>query len=542
MLRPQPQERLAPCCTGCVSGSDVRGWISIVAQRRQLGLSDLEAYERAWGILAAVNPFPASLGRICPHPCEAGCNRTVKDGPVAINALERFLGDWALEHQMPLPRLEAHGCRQESLGVIGAGPAGLSFAYQMARRGYPVTVYEKQERPGGMLYYGIPQYRLPEDVLAAEVHRILDLGIDLQLNTAVGRDIPVSALRQRHVNLFLGIGAGRALKLGVPGEDGTGTWTGTDYLFRVNRGEEVALGGQVIVVGGGNTAMDAARTARRTGACVTILYRRTREEMPAIDAEIDDALAEGVQIEFLTAPIRMMRDTGRVRAVVVRRMRPGEPDTSGRRAPVPVPGSEYEMPAESVIAAVSQQPDWDGITELKPEEDWAEASASGECRDGLWAGGDFLGLGVAGLAIRQGREAAEAVHNRLVGLPAPAARQQHAVASSAVKPDFYDERERVALPRRPVAERIASPEAEIQGTISEQEFLREAARCFSCGLCYGCERCFMYCNAEGFTRLVPAGPGAYFAQSPERCLACGKCIDLCPCGFLSPGPRTDPVQ
>lgn len=534
LMKPEQLEQLPPCSAGCLAGGDVRGWIAIVEQRHKLGLSDQEAYARAWDLLAAINPFPATMGRICPHPCEANCSRREKDGAVAINALERFMGDWALACQIPLPRLEDQGSRPESIGVIGAGPAGLSFAYQMARRGYHVTVYEKEEKSGGMLYYGIPQYRLPEDVLGSEVNRLLDTGIELKLNTAIGQTISMTDLRERHEILFLGIGAGRGLTLGIPGEDGAGTWTGTEYLSQVNRGKKPELGARVVVIGGGNTAIDAARTARRTGAQVTILYRRTRKEMPAIDAEIDDALTEGVDIEYLTAPVGISRDKGRVRAVLVQRMELGKPDGSGRRTPIAVPDSGYEMPAESVIAAVSQQPDWNGLGELKPHTAWVETAADGEWQDGLWAGGDTLGIGVAGLAIGQGRRAAEAADARLRGLESCTAPRRPTLSSTAVKADFFPEIERVPSERKPAREWLAFPDEEIQGTISEQQFLQEVSRCFSCGDCFGCEQCFMYCNAHGLVRLEHVAPGSYFALSLDLCQACRKCIELCPCGFLSP--------
>jgi len=401
------------------------------------------------------------------------------------------MGDWALAHHIPLPRLEDQGREPASIGVIGAGPAGLSFAYQMARRGYRVTVYEKEEKPGGMLYYGIPQYRLPEDVLASEVNRLLDLGIELKLNSAIGQAISMTDLRERHEILFLGIGAGRGLTLGIPGEDGAGTWTGTEYLSQVNRGRKLELGARVVVIGGGNTAIDAARTARRTGAQVTILYRRTRKEMPAIDAEIDDALTE-------------------------------------------VPDSGFKIPAESVIAAVSQQPDWNGLGELKPQTAWVETAADGEWQDGLWAGGDTLGIGVAGLAIGQGRRAAEAAHARLRGLESWTDPQRPAVSSATVKADFFPEIERVPSERKPAREWLAFPDEEIQGTISEQQFLQEVSRCFSCGDCFGCEQCFMYCSEHGLVRLEQVVPGSYFALNLDLCQACRKCIELCPCGFLSP--------
>lgn len=532
-IRPERVEKSPPCAMDCVSGGDPRRWIGLVAQRRKLGSSDHEAYRQAWELLVATNPFPATLGRVCPHPCEGQCNREGKDGAVAINALERFLGDWALSNEVPLPRLAPGSTWSESIGVVGAGPAGLSFAYQMARRGYDVSVYERDEEPGGMLQFGIPEYRLPGGVLAAEVARIFDLGITLELNTAVGRDISVETLRRRHAVVFLGIGASRGRRLGIPGEDGAGAMTGTEYLAQVNRGSPVELGAHVVVVGGGNTAIDAARAARRSGAEVTLLYRRTREEMPAIDAEVEDALVEGVWIAFLAAPVKIRREGGRVRAVVVQRMTLGEPDASGRRTAVPVPGSESEVIADAVIAAVSQEPDWDGLKTAGSGVQWVEPSTSGDLGHGLWVGGDALGSGLAGLAIRQGREAAEAAHARLRGLPPPAVADRLSASGTMIKTEFFPDAARTELPRRPPADWLSAPDSEIQGTISEAEFLHEVSRCLSCGLCYGCEQCLMYCNAQGLTPVDAAAPGRYFTLDMDQCLACGKCVDLCPCGFLN---------
>ena len=536
LVQPEQLRKTPPCNAGCAGGGDVRGWISLVAQRRKLGLSDASACTQAWNVITEVNPFPATLGRICPHPCEDGCNRGDKDGAVSINALERFLGDWALQRGLKLPVAERGNC-SESVGVIGAGPAGLSFAYQMARRGYRVTIYEKQERPGGMLYFGIPEYRLPGTVLAAEIERILALGVELRLNTAIGRDVTVQQLRDMHQVVFIGIGAGAGLKLGIPGEDGAGVWAGTEFLSQLNRGNKLELGANVVVVGGGNTAMDAARAARRAGAQVTVLYRRTRVEMPAIETEIDDALDEGVDIAYLTAPVAILRDGGAVRSVRVQRMELGDPDRTGRRKPAPVGGSEHDIPASAVIAAVSQEPDWEGLGELRDGKIWIHAGANGALGDGVWAGGDALGLGIAGLAISQGRKAAEAVHAKLRGLPGqPMSGGTAATYDPTPKPEYYPAMPRSSSRYRDVSVRLAEPDLEVQRTIDARAFFDEVSRCFSCGSCFGCQQCHMYCNGGGFSKLQEVAPGRYFSLSLDTCESCGKCIELCPCGYLSARP------
>ena len=531
LRRPEQLAKLPPCQASCPGHGDIRGWLGVIAQREKLGLTLESAYTRAWQMLVTRNPLPATMGRVCPHPCEAGCNRRDKDGAVAINALERFLGDWALERRLPLPRAgrETHA---ESIGVIGSGPAGLSFAYQMARRGYPVSVYEKHTKPGGMLTYGIPEYRLPESIIGVEIQRILDLGVRLELATAVGTDVSVAELHRRHALLFVGIGAQKGRLLEIPGEDGPGVWAGTTYLELLNTEQPVELGNRVAVVGGGNTAIDAARAARRQGAKVTLLYRRSRNEMPAIANEIDDAIEEHVRIEYLAAPVAILREGSAVRAVRVQKMELGEPDETGRRRPVPIAGGVYEIPADSVIAAISQEPDWEGLESMRPN-----GSSSPKCGDtwhdrDLLAGGDVLGLGIASLAISQGCMAAEAANARLRGLPAPQADEREPISCAGIRTDYYAPASPVSPPRRPAEEWLTRPNEEIVGALDEEQFLKEVGRCFSCGACFGCQHCLMYCNPRGYSCVAEPRPGAYFALSLDSCEGCGKCIELCPCGFL----------
>jgi NADPH-dependent glutamate synthase beta subunit-like oxidoreductase len=263
--RAQQLEKQAPCQVECPNSGNVRGWLGIIAQRRKHGLSLEQAYDKAWEELVQLNPFPATIGRICPHPCETRCTREGKDGAVSINALERFLGDWAIDRKLPLPRVDGQRYT-ESIGVIGSGPAGLSFAYQMARRGYSVTLYEKRDQPGGMLRHAIPDYRLPRKLVEAEIQRVLDLSISVVNGLELGKDISLEELRQRHRLLFLGMGAQGARRLGIEGEAGPGVIPGIVYLRQRKLGMKTGLGSKVVVIGGGNTAIDAARSARREGA------------------------------------------------------------------------------------------------------------------------------------------------------------------------------------------------------------------------------------------------------------------------------------
>lgn len=485
-------------------------------------------------MIVEVNPFPATMGRICPHPCESNCNRITKDGAVSINALERFLGDWAIDRGLSLPLLKTDR-RIESVGVVGAGPSGLSFAYQMARRGYSVTVYEENPEAGGMLRYGIPEFRLPRNTLSSEIQRILDLGVELRANTAIGKDVSVEEVRSLHPILYLGIGAQKGRLLGLTGEKGPGVWTGIGYLKRANRNLEVDLGKTVVVVGGGDTAIDAARVARRTGAQVTILYRRTRKEMPAIDAEVEDALSEQIEIRFLETPVRIKREGESIRSVVVLRMELGEPDTSGRPRPVPIEGSEYELPVDSVIVAVSQQADWENLGELCRGDNQIGDGGAQRIDSALWSGGDVLGLGIASRAIAHGRQAAEQAHAGLCGLDPTLLRPnlEDPITAESLRSDCYERKEPTEVARGPGGGDSTLPAAQLSWSMNEEQFLLEISRCFSCGLCFGCERCWMYCNPTNFERLSEVQPGAYYALSLDRCEGCGKCIEVCPCGFLS---------
>jgi len=525
--RPVYVSKTPPCAKTCPSGTDIRGWMTTIAQAEAYGRSHDLAYEIAWQKITECNPFPAVCGRVCPHPCEDECNRKAKDGPVAINALERFIGDFAIAKGLKFSKLTEEKF-PERIAAVGAGPAGLSCAYQLARRGYAVTVFEAFPQAGGMLRYGIPSYRLPRPILNAEIQRILDMGVELKCNVMVGKDISLEDLRREYAAVFVGIGAHQGLRLGVPGEGAANVFTGTSFLNRVNSGEPVSLGDTVIVVGGGDTAIDAARMAKRLGAAVTVLYRRTRQEMPAIQPEIEGALEEGVNLEFLAAPVEILTNGARANGMRCIRMELGEPDASGRRRPIPKPGTEFDLGASAIIAAISQEPDFTGFDTLREGKSWIKTGDWGSTAvDGVFAGGDDAELGLVTIAIGQGRFAAQAIEARWRGTSRDKPLQPSVIKADRVKLGWYKEAARHERSRVAVAERGLDTEIELG--LCEAEAFAESQRCLSCGMCMDCETCWMFCTNACFVKLAK---GEHYKVKLELCNGCQKCAQECPCGYI----------
>ena len=527
--RPYHVEKLAPCGNGCPNETKIREILTTLALAEKHEMSPDDAFREAWQILIEKNPLPAVCGRVCPHPCEAECNRKEKDGAVAINNVERLIGDFALDKGFVLPKI-SDTARPQKIAVIGSGPAGLSCAYQLARRGYPVTVFEAFPKPGGMLRYGIPNYRLPQEVLDKEIDRIMKMGVELKCNTAVGRDIPYEKVQEQYNVIFVGIGAHKGYALGVPGEDSPNVLTGTEFLNRANCGEKINIGSKVIVIGGGDTAIDAARVARRLGAEAIILYRRTRTEMPAIEEEITGAEEEGVKIEYLAAPIEILRNGDRAVGMKCLRMELGEPDASGRRRPVPIPGSEFTVEATTIIPAISQEPDFTGLEHLREGKDWIKTDERGQLGNTVFAGGDDLELGLVTIAIYQGRRAAETIHEHFTGEKPPARPQQEPIRHDKVMLQYYESKLRNDEFHIPVAERFTNPDREIMVGLTPEQAIAEAKRCMSCGSCFECGNCWNYCQDSAVVK--PLLKGQRYKFKLEFCKGCNKCAENCPCGYI----------
>jgi len=530
-LRPRHVEKKPPCRDTCPSGNRIREFLTTIAHAEREGRSVEQAFTNAWEIYTDTSPFPSICGRVCPAPCETECNRKELEGAVGINLVERSIGDFGLEHKLALRKLTEEK-KTQHVAVVGGGPSGLSCAYQLARRGYGVTVFEAMEKPGGMLLWGIPGYRLPESVLMAEIERILDLGVELRCGVKIGRDVTLEELQATHDAVYVAIGAQQGVRLGVDGEDAPNVFSGVDFLSRFHHGEKLDLGKDVVViiVGGGDTAIDAARICKRLGANVTILYRRTRAEMPAIEHEVDEALAEGIAIEFLAAPVGFRKEDGKVVAMRAIRMELGEPDASGRRRPIPIEGSEFELPASAVISAVSQSPDFGGFESLIEGKSWIRVDGYGKTKvDGIWAGGDATALDLVTTAVGHGRRAAEAIDRSFTGAPVPEDRMA-VIRTDRMQLGHYQQLQRASLQELAVEERFGELDREVSVGLTVDAAIAETQRCMSCGYCFDCEKCWMYCQDQAIEK--PMQKGVLYGWKLENCTGCSKCADICPCGFI----------
>jgi NADPH-dependent glutamate synthase beta subunit-like oxidoreductase/2,4-dienoyl-CoA reductase-like NADH-dependent reductase (Old Yellow Enzyme family) len=478
---PEPWLYAPPCKAACPAGVDVRTYIDLIGQGR---------YERALDVIEEKIPLPGVIGRVCPRPCETRCNRTNLDGAVAIDALKRYVADTVAARGKR--RVEAPArTKSERIAVIGSGPAGLSAACYLAKLGYGTTVFEAGPVAGGMLAWGIPEYRLPRDILDQEIGHIRDLGVEIRLNSRVGREgLTLADLRtQGYSAIFVGVGAQGSAELGIAGAGSSSVVDGAAWLRDFNLGRPVETGETVVVVGGGNVAVDAARTALRQGAkSVTVVYRRTGEEMPAIRAEVEEAEREGIQFRYLSAPQQVMTtEEGACVGIECLQTRLGEPDASGRRAPVPVLGSEFVVDADLVIAAVGQTPDVSFLTWESPALNQngtlkVDPVTLATSLGGVFAGGDVVtGPATVVEAVAAGRQAALAIDRHLQGaglkewpLPTP-------IPLDVVDVDSFKRRAREVVSSRPVAERVGSF-AEVECGFDAAEAQREVVRCFQCGL------------------------------------------------------------
>lgn len=521
-----------PCLIACPAHTDCQGYVGLVANGE---------YMEALKLVKDKIPLPSSIGRICPHPCESACRRQLVEEPIAIADIKRFLGDMDIENGGYTPECEPSTGKR--VGVIGSGPAGISCAYFLTMKGHSVDVYEAMPQAGGMLRYGIPEYRLPKSILDAEINMIKKMGVSFKTGIRLGEDISLEYLKRKYDSIFLALGAWKSQSLRCKGEELSGVIGGIEFLRNAALNMPINLGDDVCIIGGGNTAMDAARTSVRLGAKrVLVLYRRTRDEMPAEDIEIEEAMEEGVEFRYLVSPIEIIEEGGRVKGVRCQKMRLTEPDSTGRRRPEPILGEEEVYNADIVISAIGQAVNLEDIKELgitgKGAIDIDEMTFQTRI-EGVFAGGEVVtGPKIAIDAIAQGKAAADSIDGYLNGEILPYREERYITIEDITAEDFKN-RERV----KRVKPFVVSPKERsisfkpINETLSIEAAFKEANRCLECGC-----KDYFECQLIKYMHQYDVDPESikadkrnrltkdthpFISRNPDKCVLCGLCIRAC---------------
>lgn len=502
------------CQAACPANVNIQAYISLISQGR---------FKEAFEVIRKSIPFPAVCGRVCFSPCEDACLRSNIDSPLSIRLLKRLVTDTVLKSANETCDVQVQRAREERVAVVGSGPAGLTAAWELSKLGYPVTIFESFPKLGGMMRYCIPKYRLPDTVLESEIAYILNFGVDARINTTIGIDLSLEDLREQGYSaVFIAVGAIKSRSLGIDGEDSEGVFHALEFLSDVRTGRRTSLDGRVAIIGGGDVAIDAARTAIRLGASeINLIYRRSRDEMPAHVREVDEAELEGVKFQFLSNPTRVIDDGGRVKAIECIRMRLGEPDTSGRARPIPIEGSEHLMHIEAVIVAIGETPDLsflpDGV-KVSPR-NLIEVDPITLQTDVPWvfSGGDVV-TGPASVidAIGAGKRAAMFIHLYLRGYDL-SARKESEIEEKSWVVDWED----IAKKRRQEAS-YTPPELrrnnfdEVEQGLGGDIGILEAYRCLKCGPCSECLVKEELCEAD------------CAEVDEDLCVGCGVCVSICP--------------
>jgi 2-oxoacid:acceptor oxidoreductase delta subunit (pyruvate/2-ketoisovalerate family) len=513
--RPVYVDRLPPCNHACPAGENIQGW---------LYHAESGDYEAAWRTLTTDNPMPAVMGRVCYHPCETACNRAKIDEAVGINSVERFLGDMAIKQGWRFAPPEAESGKR--VLVVGAGPSGLSAAYHLRRFGHAVEIHEAGPFAGGMMRFGIPKYRLPREVLDAEIDRILTTGVTLKLDAKVDRI--VDSMREGKFDAaFLAVGAHIGKRAYIPAGSAAKILDAVSLLRSMEGEDQPLLGRRVVVYGGGNTALDAARTAKRLGAEPIIVYRRTRERMPAHDFEVEEALQEGIMMKWLSTIKRM--DEGRL---TVEKM---QLDAKG----FPQPTGEFEtLEADSLVLALGQDVDLsllDGVPGLEIKGGVVQVGPNMMTgHTGIFAGGDMVpSERTVTVAVGHGKKAAGNIDAWLRGETMAAKPAREIASYDKLNTWYYADAPKTVRPMLEVARRQDTFE-EVQGGLDQTNALYEARRCLSCGNCFECDNCYGVCPDNAVIKL---GPGNRFKFNYDYCKGCGVCAAECPCGAIAMVPE-----
>ena len=511
--RPVYANRLAPCNNACPAGENIQAWLA----EAQAG-----HYREAWNIIVRDNPLPAVHGRVCYHPCEGACNRAAFDGPVTVHAIERFLGDLAIEQGWTIPPTSPKTGKR--VLIVGSGPAGLSAAWHLALLGHRPVIYEAAPKAGGLLRYGIPRFRLPREILDAEIIRIVRAGVDLVLNNKI-TDLAAAKADGGFDGVFVATGAHLGKRQVLPTREGGPVLDALTFFRDLElTGDAPSVGKRVAVYGGGNTAMDASRTARRLGADVSIVYRRTRAQMPALEFEAVEAIEEGVDMHWLRTMTHFERD--RVQLGVMRLDEHGYPQPTGE---------SDELEADSVILALGQNADTGflhSITGVELASD-GTVSVNGNLQTGcpgIFAGGDVVPFDrTVTTATGHGKKAARAIHAWLQGASVEEGAKADPIGAESLRRWYYmttpaGRQERIDIDRR------CTTFDEVVNGFDRQSAWCEAQRCLSCGNCFQCDGCYAACPESAIAKID--GPDPYIIDM-EKCTGCGLCVDQCPCGAMA---------
>ena len=515
-LRPVNVFKLPPCNKQCPAGENIQQWLYYAAEGD---------YEQAWRVLTENNPLPACMGRVCYHTCEGKCNRGFLDESVGINSVERFLGDYALSHKLAFKK-PARETGKRVL-IIGSGPAGLSAAYHLRRFGHTVHIVEMAQKAGGMMRYGIPVYRLPREILDAEIQRILDMGVTIEYGCKV-EDVLAEKEKGKYDAVIMGMGASLSTNVDIPSGDTTHILTALNVLEKISSDGDIQIGRKVAVYGGGNTAVDVARSLRRLGAEPIIVYRRNRDKMPANEEEMDGAIEEGIQVKWLTTIQEAQGEKLKIEKMAL--------DEKG----YPQPTGEYEeMDAESVVLAIGQNVDLSVLKtipglELQKDAVTVNTTTFETTVPGIFAAGDMVpGDRTVTAAIGMGKHAARGVNGYLNGRPYVKPEKHEDARFEDMHPYYYTDAPKKVRPQLELARRTSTFD-EVQHGLTEENAVFEARRCLSCGNCMECDNCYGVCPDNAIIKL---GPGKHYEFNYTYCKGCGVCAQECPCGHIKMVPE-----
>ncbi len=520
-VRPIYINRVPPCKNACPAGEDIHLYLELISKKK---------FREGWKKIIESNPFPGVCGRICYHPCERKCLRGKFDKEISIHSIERLAADYVHSHsRKDNKKIQRKKTAKQGkkIAVIGAGPAGLTCAYFLSKMGYRVTIFEASSAPGGMMRQGIPEYRLPKKVLDKEIEDILDLGIKVKNNTRIGTDIDIGDIRRNYNAIFIATGAHMSKKLELPGKGNSSrVILGLDFLKDQNHGHKTDIGEKIAIIGGGNTAIDIARSVLRQGAKPMIIYRRSREEIPAIEEEIHQVEEEGIILHYLTSPTDIIMDEeGKKINLGCIRMKLGKPDKTGRRAPVAIKDSNFIIEADSVIAAIGEDPDLSFLpSDIKTNKMGIVIDTNNATTlEGIFAGGDAAGEPRSVVnAIGSGKRGAYSIDRYLGGLKREEISKPSIVQYEDLNLDYFEKGKWIEPLKIAVEDRI-NDFKEVNRGFSTKMGITEASRCFSCGVCNMCDNCLIFCPD---ITVVKKKKG--YEINYDYCKGCLICVEECP--------------